>query len=133
MATGQSMVTRTLRLLGVLADGQSPTAQQLSDGLDSMNEMLSAWRDQGVDLGHSTISAGDTIPYQDDHLPAIRYSLAIEIAPEYGRSVPGEIIANQQKYFKGLQALYCNPPLLSVDRMLQPYYTHPSYTGMRNN
>jgi hypothetical protein len=121
--TAQEMIRRTLRLAGILADGQTPTAEMYSDGLQSLNEMLSAWRDQGVDLGHISLSMGDELPYQDDHLAAIRYSLVIEISPEYAAPLRQEVVMLQQKYFRALQALYCNPPFLRIDCALSPYYT----------
>jgi hypothetical protein len=127
MATAQQLINRTLRLLGVKAEGQTATPEQSVGALDAMNDMLFAWRDQGVDLGHTALALGDTIPYQDDHLAAIRYSLAVELAPEYGRPVQGEIAANQMKYFRALQALYCNPPFMATEAALNPYYTRRRY------
>lgn len=123
--TAQDMIRRALRLAGILADGQTPTAEMYSDGLQSLNDMLSAWRDQGVDLGHSPLEMGDEIPYQDDHLAAIRYSLTVEIAPEYSAPLRQEVVSLQQQYFRALQALYCNPPRLRIDDALSPYYTQP--------
>ncbi len=72
MATAQETINRALRMTGVLADGETATAAQSVDALNVLNEMLYAWRDRGVDLGHSALELGDTIPYQDDHLAAIR-------------------------------------------------------------
>ncbi len=115
MATAQETINRALRMTGVLADGQTATASQASDALNSLNEMLYAWRDRGVDLGHSALALGDEIPYQDDHLACIRYSLAVEISEDYGRPAPQGVQYRQQQLFLALQAQYCNPPMMSTD------------------
>lgn len=115
MATAQQTITRALRMVGVLADGQTPTASQSDDALESLNEMLYAWRDRGVDLGHSALELASEIPYQDDHLACIRYSLAVEIAEDYGRPAPQGVQFRQQQLFQALQAQYCVPPLITTD------------------
>ena len=115
MATAQEMINRALRMTGVLADGETATAAQSVDALNVLNEMLYAWRDRGVDLGHSELELGDTIPYQDDHLACIRYSLAVEISGDFGRPASQDIQYRQQQLFLALQAQYCNPPMMATD------------------
>jgi hypothetical protein len=115
MATAQETINRALRMTGVLADGQTATASQSADALNALNEMLYAWRDRGVDLGHSALGLGDEIPYQDDHLACIRYSLAVEISGDFGRPASQDIQYRQQQLFLALQAQYCNPPMMSTD------------------
>lgn len=44
MTTGTTLFTRSLRMLGVLATGAVPTANQLADGLTAINGMLESWR-----------------------------------------------------------------------------------------
>lgn len=39
------------------------------------------------------LTLNDTMPYPPEWMRAIRYNLAIELAPEYGSSVPAEIVA----------------------------------------
>ena len=115
MATAQETINRALRMTGVLADGETATAAQSVDALNVLNEMLYAWRDRGVDLGHSALELGDTIPYQDDHLAAIRYSLAVEISGDFGRPASQDIQYRQQQLFLALQAQYCTPPMMATD------------------
>lgn len=43
MSTAQDIITRALRSLQVVAQGETPDADQLSDGLVSLNDLLSAW------------------------------------------------------------------------------------------
>ncbi|NJM09337.1 MAG: hypothetical protein HC883_00095 [Bdellovibrionaceae bacterium] len=43
MATPRDIVKGALRILGVIAAGETPTSAELSDGLTTLNEMLESW------------------------------------------------------------------------------------------
>ena len=44
MATAKKIITRSLRLIGVLAAGETATAEDLTDSLEALNDMLDGWR-----------------------------------------------------------------------------------------
>jgi len=42
--TARDIVTRALKTLGVLAAGETPTAEDASDALDALNDMVDSWQ-----------------------------------------------------------------------------------------
>ena len=68
MATAGDQINRALRLLGVLAEGESPSASTSSDALVAFNQMLDSWSTErlsvyGTQEYVATWPAGDA--YQD--------------------------------------------------------------------
>lgn len=54
MATGRDVVRGALVLIGVLAEGETPTAEQLNDGLSTANEMLESWSTEDLHIPSKT-------------------------------------------------------------------------------
>ncbi len=122
MATALDIITGSLRLLGKLQSGEVPTAAEGADALTTLNQILHAWRDHGIDLEHSNYALSDTVPLQSNHLQALRYALAVELSPEYGVALSPVVLGAAQEYMRGLQAFYADPGLLACDPALNPYY-----------
>lgn len=58
MATARDIVTRALRRLAIIDSvGVSASAEDVSDGLDALNEMIDGWALQGVDVKHREVFA----------------------------------------------------------------------------
>jgi len=45
-----ALITRALRKIGAIASGQTPTANEISDGSDELNLILKAWQADGMQL-----------------------------------------------------------------------------------
>lgn len=130
MATALKIITRAAQLIGLVESGESLEASEVSDGLDSLNQMLHAWADQGIDLEHADLAQGDTLAVQDNHLAAIRYNLAIEMAAEYNRPIPAVVAMKADEYMRSLQAFYADPAKLGCDAALNPYFNpNTGHTG----
>jgi hypothetical protein len=61
--TGRDLVSSSLRLLGVLASGEAPSAAEAVDGLSAINRMLDSWSTEGLMIYSSareefTLTAG---------------------------------------------------------------------------
>ena len=54
MATAGDQIERALRLLGVLADGETPSATEYADALEAMNQMLDSWSTERLSVYTTT-------------------------------------------------------------------------------
>jgi hypothetical protein len=62
--TAREIIASTLRLLGVLAAGETATANEANDALESLNQMLSSWSNENLVVYQKvrdefTLTAGD--------------------------------------------------------------------------
>lgn len=57
MSTVSDLIKGSLRLLGVIAQGETPTAQESADALSSLNDMLDSWSNDGLLLFDRTIES----------------------------------------------------------------------------
>lgn len=48
MSTGTTLITRALRMLGVLSSGAAASTNQLADGLTALNALLESWRNDNL-------------------------------------------------------------------------------------
>ena len=122
MATALDLIRRSMRLMGALAEGEVPTAEQAQDGLVSLQAMLGDWETRGVRLGglvDATLSTFTVVPVPVTHLNAIAFNLAVVMAPEYGRGEALQsIIPQAERAFDALQAQYASVPQVAIDPAL---------------
>lgn len=50
MPTALQLIKRSMRLVGALGGGETPTADEQTDGLTALNSMLDAWSVQGLNV-----------------------------------------------------------------------------------
>lgn len=48
MATAADIIKGSLRLLGAIATGETPSASETADGLSALNDMLDSWSNEGL-------------------------------------------------------------------------------------
>lgn len=80
MATNLTVITAAYRIANLTNEIQTLNASQSSQGLDKLNDMLSDWEEDGIELGYypqTVLSA--TIPIQDNHLRGVKHNLAAEL------------------------------------------------------
>lgn len=46
--TGRELITASLRLIGVIASGESLEASEATDGLETLNQLLGSWSNEGL-------------------------------------------------------------------------------------
>ncbi len=101
--TNAEIITGALRLLGVLNEVQTASAEQSASALLVLNDIMADWEQDGIDLQYyaQTSSTAET-PIPAHANAAVRYFLAFALAPEYGRQVSQEMYAAGEKFYRRL-------------------------------
>ncbi len=108
--TAHDIIKAALRLLTIIAAGQSPSAEESADCLAVLNRMVGGWNEA---LSKTLAGSYASVLYAFTPLAtyntldaavtlslgwqkALIYSLACDLAPEFGRPLPVEIAATAQ-------------------------------------
>lgn len=91
--SNSQIVSDALRLLGVLEETEIMSPEQGADGLRTLNDLMADWEQDGIELQYyvQTSLAEDT-PLPPHAILAVKYYLAMALAPHYSRPVPPEFI-----------------------------------------
>jgi hypothetical protein len=123
MATARDLITMSLRTIGVLHSGETPSAEEATDGLDTLNQLMNSWLYEGIDLEWKTLtSLNDAIVYPDDHIGPFRYNLAVALSPDYGVQVTPAVAALARNGYDQLRRQYLDNRELAVDNALTQTY-----------
>jgi hypothetical protein len=116
MATNNEVIGDALRETNVIAEGQSPSAEQGLHGLRKLNEMMEEWTERDVDLGYFAQSAtSDTCPIPAWAERAVKTNLSIATASKYGASVSPELALEAMTSFAVVQRKCMVENLKEVD------------------
>lgn len=119
MATALDVITRAMRLIGALAEGEAPSAAQASDALVSLQGLLGEWETRGLRLGSVvdvTYATADTINVPITHINALTYGLAVSLVPEYGAQAAMQTLAPlAERSFDALLTQYTQPARVPLD------------------
>ena len=118
--TARTLVTGALKKIIIVHPGRSPSADEMSDGVRSLNVMLHGWETDGIKLGFADIGVDDDIPLADRFIRGVMYLLAIDIASDYGTEVSPEVAINAAQSKTAIQTAFTEIPKLEMD------------TGLRN-
>jgi hypothetical protein len=119
MTTGNDLIKGALKEIGVLAAGEDPSSEEGQDALTILNEMIAGWEMEGIAIGASTWTLATTIPLPANHIGAIRYNLAVRLAPSYGSQVSNLTVQMADDGYRNLQTAYGEPVDMSVDTVIQ--------------
>lgn len=103
--TNNELIADALRLIGVLTEVESVSAEQAAHGLRAANNLFARWQADGVNVGwvpQSDVNAD--APVDPESLEAATYNLAITLAPTYGAQVRQDVaVIASQSYFRLLR------------------------------
>jgi hypothetical protein len=114
--TNLQIITSALRLIGVLSEGETASAEQAEDALAAMNDLFAQWDGNGIDIGHfPQTDVNATSPIFNDAMQAAKYNLAIVLAVEYGKEPPVAVVAVAMDGYKRLLRDATNAKLEPAD------------------
>lgn len=101
--SNSQIISDALGLLGVLQETEVMSAEQGAHGLRTLNELMADWEQDGVSLEYFEQSAlSDDCPIPSHANLAVKYYLAVALAPFYARQVPPEFSVLADKYYSRL-------------------------------
>jgi hypothetical protein len=87
-----NLISRALREINVIAETQTASAEQGTQCLEKLNDMLALWKTEDIDFGwYEQSSTSGNAPITEQARPAIVSNLAIACASQYGASVSAEL------------------------------------------
>ncbi len=119
MTTAQTIINRSAKTAGILAQGQTLTGGVNADALHLLNRMIARWRNAGVDLGLPTALAANTIFADVADEEAIEVNLTLRLMVEHKRPLPPGLSVAGDDAFTELQSKY----LVVSEMILDPALT----------
>lgn len=99
--TNEVLIRDALGLLGVLTETQNASAEQATHGLRVLNELLAEWEQSGIDLQwFEQDTLAEECPLPPNSVSAVKYNLAIALAPYYTREIPSTIGVRAEQYYQ---------------------------------
>lgn len=93
-------------MLGVIAEGATPTPEQGETMLAVLNDMMEDLAADGIDLAFNPQnSTTDTLSIPEGHKQAIKYLLAVHAAPHFEMDIPPSVAAIAQNGYSRLLRL----------------------------
>ena len=112
MATMQDIVERAYRKLGIVAYDAAMTADQASEGVETLNSLLHEWKLRDVDISHTDAELTDTFPLGDEYKEGTVHILAARLSPNY--QTPAGF--DPDHFFRVIQAAYSTIDTVTLDK-----------------
>lgn len=105
MTTMREVIQDAFEEIGVKTAEVSLTADELQSGIRRCNDMLIAWSDLGYIVGYIEVLNGDDKMNIDrSAVGAVKYNLAMKLAPSYQKVVTPALAGNASNSFDILMA-----------------------------
>jgi hypothetical protein len=112
----------------IVGNGSDPTAGELADALERLNDMWALWALRGVDIGLSEpLEAGDTINLPDGYISALKFNLRIACHSHYGQDIDAFDSMMADQSYRALENAIVQFGDLSMPRNLRRRWAY--YTG----
>lgn len=105
MATAGDVVRDALKHLKVLAAGETPCGEDMTEGLRALNLMVRRWEASGLSLGWTDVSNPANVLTSPAELEEmLGYHLAIRLRARFGASLDPDIIGLAEQGMADLRA-----------------------------
>lgn len=122
MATAQDLINSSAKQAGILAEGQTLESGINDDALDRLNRMIARMRNDGIDLGLSTLIASDTLFIDDADEEALEIGLTLRLMLRHRRPIQPGLSESGRTAMTELQAKYAIINEMPLDRALTRKY-----------
>lgn len=91
MAANIDIIKAAYLKANIINDREVPTARQSESGLELLNDMMSDWQEDGIELGYFPQTlVDDDFPVEDKFFRGVKYNLALAVAGDNGVVAPEE-------------------------------------------
>lgn len=91
--TGIQLLTDAYRIINVTREGQTPSNNQLQQGVRTLNEMMAAWEADGIALRYVPIGTPSSVlNLPDGAIMGVKYNVAIALVPYVGGTATPETV-----------------------------------------
>lgn len=119
--TNVILIGDALRLIGVLASIEAIEPEDADIGLRVLNEMMDDWTERQIEVGWSTqTNLAATSPLDDEAVGAVKYMLALSLAPYYAKEPPPSVVANAQRLYLRILRKSIEDQMEEVDMTVVP-------------
>lgn len=129
--TAIDMITDALRVANIIDENETPSAEQGVAALRSLNQMIAQWIADGVRIPwHVVDELDDVLPIDIKDQRGIKYSLARELAGEYGVELLPDAQRIAEQTYTGIVKRYSPQTEMTLDHLPYPsgyphFYTWP--------
>lgn len=115
MATAAQVIKAALQKILVQASESAIDADQYSDAMNTLNDLMNAYAAEGINLGYTEVtSIGDAVTVPAGALRGIIYNLAIDLAPEYGGEVTPAVVKIASDGYDAMMMIGVDTPVSSL-------------------
>lgn len=132
--TYNELITSAMRAIRTVQSGETPTAGEYAVGIERLNNMVSGWRNAGLQMDWSNLDAadgGDTISFDDEDVAAVTAGLSIELCDDYGKEPSRGLLERASASYSGLYVKWYSGPSMTQDRAMQAAWFPGSRWRMR--
>jgi len=120
VSTNSEVIQDALGLIGV-TDDFTLTAEYGALGLRAMNDMLTMWENNQVDVGYfEQDTLTDDSPINAEYMLPVKYNLAVALAPYFSKEPSMALVALARDSYKSLLRAEMESRLNEVDTFNAP-------------